>query len=145
MDVTTAPAELRLGVLAIVVLLLLLLGACKPPEPRNAGSSGGTEAGAAGLQLRVEFETLSVGPSPVTVHVLDGSQGVENATVEVQADMSHAGMQPVIVTAAQQAAGVYRADDFVFSMAGDWIVTASVETEDGVSAKLETFLSVSSR
>lgn len=127
-------------------LAVLSLVACRPPEPRGAAGNDVTAAEAEdGLRIRIEFETTSVGPAPVTVHVLDGSQGVSGATVELQGDMSHAGMQPVIVTALPGEPGVYRADDFAFAMAGDWFVTARVKTADGRVAKHETFVTVSGR
>lgn len=133
--------------LITLILALATLAACKPPEPSGGGATNGTAtASADGLRLRLELGSPTVvGPATVTVHVLDGSQGVTDAAVEVRGDMSHAGMQPALAQATEVEPGVYRADDFVFSMAGDWIVTAEVSTADGREANLETFVTVSSR
>lgn len=140
-------SSLRLA--AIAALAVLGLVACRPPEPTTTYGGGTAAAGPAGteegLRVRLEVEGDAVGPAPVTVHVLDGSQGVSGAEVEVQGDMSHAGMQPVIVVAAESEAGVYRAEGFAFTMAGDWFVTATVETADGREASEETFVTVRGR
>lgn len=137
---------LKTPVLLGLTIISLLLAACRPPEPSTVGNDGVvTSETANGLRLRMEFSSLQLGSSTVTIHVLDGSQGVADAEVEVRADMSHAGMQPVIADAEAVAPGEYRVSDFAFSMAGDWIVTATVKTADGREARLETFVNVSSR
>lgn len=139
----------RLLLAAMLGLAALALSACRPqePQPSQSPQQGDTATDEAqdGLRVRVEFDTTTVGPAPATVHVLDGSAGVTGADVELQGDMSHAGMQPVLATAVESEPGVYRAEEFAFAMAGDWFVTASVETVDGREAKLETFVTVSSR
>ena len=70
------------------------------------------------------------------------SSGVSGATVEVTGDMTHAGMVPVITEASESEPGLYRADDFEFTMAGDWIITAEVELPDGSKEMAETSLTV---
>jgi len=44
--------------------------------------------------------------------------------------MSHAGMQPMLADAAETAAGVYKAA-WVWTMSGDWFVTATAKLPDG--------------
>src|SRR5690606_9910804 len=131
---------------AIVVISALALGACRPPDPQTAASGEITNGGERQeLAVRTEFETIAVGRAPATIHVLDGAVGLAGAAVELRGDMSHAGMQPVIVEAVESEPGVYRAEDFAFTMAGDWFVTTTVTTTDGRVAEEETFVTVSGR
>ena len=50
-----------------------------------------------------------------------------------------------VLAAQKMLDGVYRSADFAFNMAGDWIVTVSVETADGREASSESFVTVASR
>jgi hypothetical protein len=56
---------------------------------------------------------------------------IDGAEVEVTGDMTHAGMSPEIERAEEVEPGVYRAEGFKFSMAGDWFITAEIELPDG--------------
>jgi len=44
--------------------------------------------------------------------------------------MSHAGMQPLLADAAETTGGIYQAQ-WTWSMAGDWLVTATAALPDG--------------
>lgn len=129
-------------------LALLALAACRPggdgrsTAPSN-GQGGAVAGDAAGLTAAVEVTELVVGRGTVTVTVRDGEAPVSGATVEVQGDMTHAGMTPVIAGAVEAEPGVYRTDGFAFTMAGDWIVTAEVSTPDGREVTAEAFVTVS--
>ncbi len=95
------------------------------------------------LRVRVEVEGEPlVGPVPVTVYILQNNAGVEGAEVEVVGDMTHAGMTPVVAQATESEAGLYRAEDFAFTMAGDWVVTADITLASGQQLSSETRVSV---
>ncbi|HLV11697.1 MAG TPA: FixH family protein [Trueperaceae bacterium] len=136
-----SPLDVRrlLPTLALV-LALLALAACKPGGGAAGASAGG--ASATGLTAAVEVTDPRVGGGVVTVRVRDGGEAVSGATVEVHGDMTHAGMVPVIASAAEVEPGLYRAEGFGFSMPGDWILTVEVETQDGRSVMTESFLTV---
>lgn len=73
----------------------------------------------------------AIGVTPLQVRLTDpAGEPVEGATVQVEGDMTHAGMQPVLVDAESVGAGVYRAEGMHFTMAGDWVITITV-TVDG--------------
>ena len=55
--------------------------------------------------------------------------------------MTHAGMQPVLADATEEAPGSYRAD-FAWTMSGDWIVTVTATLPDGAVAEQQFDLSV---
>ncbi|HOU41364.1 MAG TPA: FixH family protein [Promineifilum sp.] len=84
------------------------------------------------LTLSPDPDTLVVGPLRLDVTLRDASGApIDGATdVSLRGDMSHAGMEPVLATAAGQGNGIYRAD-FTWTMAGDWIVTVEATLPDG--------------
>jgi hypothetical protein len=67
------------------------------------------------------------------------------AQVEVTGDMTHAGMMPVIATATETEPGLYQTEDFAFTMAGDWILSAEIELPDGGTSSTEASVSVAAR
>jgi hypothetical protein len=71
------------------------------------------------------------GPSTLTVTVRDPAGApVTNATVTLEADMSHAGMAPVFADGVDRGRGVYEIP-FSFTMRGDWVLLVSVVLPDG--------------
>ncbi len=123
-----------------LLLALTLLAACRPPE--DGGSAGGQQP--EGVRTRIELGgPARIGPVPVTVFLLGDGEGISGATVTVTGDMTHAGMIPVIRSAAETAAGEYTAADFEFNMAGDWFLLASVTLADGTSFEVVEPVTVS--
>lgn len=93
--------------------------------------------------------TLTVDPDPalvgltqavVTLTSTDG-QPVTGAMVAIKGDMTHAGMQPVLADASEDAPGSYRAE-FAWTMSGDWIVTVTATLPDGTATEQQFDLSV---
>ncbi len=117
----------RCTAIVVTALISLLLASCRPPEDRLAST------GDASLVLTVTLvDEPALGPAPLVVTLTEaGGEPVTDAEIEVIGDMTHAGMQPVIREAVQEEAGTYRADDFTFTMAGDWIITVTAKTNDG--------------
>ena len=113
-----------ISVLPTFLPLALLLIACEPPADRSAHQGDGSVV--VSLDLPAEPR---IGPSPLTLELTDREgDPIEGASVRVEGNMTHAGMVPVLVEARELGGGAYRADDFTFTMAGDWFVTATVET-----------------
>ena len=138
---------------AFLLLLapLLILAACRPSAEPTTGSTAGSPTvegdqvqSSIPQSVRVETEEdPKLGDSPVIVYILGpDNDGVSGATVEVTGDMTHAGMVPVVATATESAPGLYRADDFEFTMAGDWVLTAEVTLPDGTKESAETSVTV---
>ncbi len=126
----------------LFILLILSLVACKPPTDKSQVSSSST-AQADGLKARVEFDqNAKLGPAVITVYVLDNNKAVSGASVEVTGDMTHAGMVPVISEALETETGLYKTKDFEFTMAGDWILTTVIKTDDGKKLTVEDRLTV---
>src|SRR5690606_4271195 len=108
------------------VPLLLLIG-CRQNN----------EATAENIDIAVALDTdmPAVGDATLLVTVTtDDGTPVNDATVSVRGDMTHAGMVPVIPDAVSEAEdGVYTIP-FEFTMGGDWIVTVDVTLANGDTA-----------
>lgn len=102
----------------------------------GCGSSTGTAS-----DLRITLTAAPEGRSGsyLTVNLTDkDGKAVTDAKVGLQGDMTHAGMAPVIADAVSDDAdgaadGIYRVP-FAFNMAGDWVVTVSIDR----NGKVET-------
>lgn len=124
--------------LAIFVALFAVLMACRPP---SGGLSSTTPPDDIKVQVEVDDNPMT-GNLPVSVFILKDNQGVSGATVEVTGNMTHAGMEPVIVTAKESEAGLYVADPFVIEMPGDTVITADVTLGDGTKFSVNKALTV---
>ncbi len=121
-------AALRImpAALALMLLATALLAGCA----RSARGSSGVEIG---LRLATERQ---IGPATVevTVRASDGTP-IDDAEVVVRGDMGHAGMKPVLARSRSAGGGRYLAEDFHFTMAGDWVLTAEVALPGGERAE----------
>lgn len=113
----------------LLAILLIALVGCRPPEPRDQGAANADS----GVRVRLEAPAdPSVGAAVVRVYLLDeDNAAITGAEVTVTGTMTHAGMEPVIGDAPEREDGLYATEDFAFSMAGDWVLTADVTLPDG--------------
>jgi hypothetical protein len=85
------------------------------------------------VEMVVSPEPAQIGPSTVTVTLVDANgELIENADLELEANMSHAGMVPVFASAREVAPGRYEAP-LEFTMGGDWFVLVRSQLPDGRS------------
>lgn len=110
--------------LLLLLLLSLFAGGC---ARRNQDATNG--------DLQIEW----IAPLQPSLAVdtalkfrLTGPDGapIDNATLYVKGDMTHAGMVPVLAERDGGEDGVYTVP-FQWTMAGDWIVTVRAEAPDG--------------
>jgi hypothetical protein len=85
--------------------------------------------------VRVEQELTPrpprVGPSKITLRVADASgRPLSGARVSLEANMSHAGMRPVLGEAVESEPGRYETA-IEFTMGGDWVVLVRLTLPDG--------------
>ncbi len=102
---------------------------------------GRAASGSANLEIDLQVVTeKAVGTAmvEVTLRTADGKP-VDDARVQVRGDMTHA-MPPVLSEAKRVGAGRYATEDFRFTMAGDWVITAEVTLANG--EKVERTLKV---
>mgnify|MGYP006324890875 CR=1 FL=1 len=121
----------------VFTALFLVFTACRPPS----GNSSTTLPENVNVQIEVGDNPMT-GNLPVSVFILKDNQGVSGATVEVTANMTHAGMEPVIMTAKESEAGLYVADPFVIEMPGDTVVTTDITLSDGTKFSVDKAFTV---
>jgi hypothetical protein len=69
--------------------------------------------------------------SSISLLLRDGSgQPVRGARITVEGNMSHPGMAPIVTSAEEQDAGRY-ATRMAMTMAGDWVLFATITLPDG--------------
>lgn len=97
--------------------------------------------------IEMESHPSPPGPGPGTLFfsVTDG-QGhpIDNAKLEVEGNMTHAGMVPVFAQAVGSEDGRYEVP-FEWTMGGDWIVTAKATLADGGLVTRQFNVSVDSK
>lgn len=99
-----------------------------------------SEQGGLGLTVDVGISPTPplVGPTRLLISLSDSAGApVEGAEVQVQGNMTHAGMAPVFGTAREEGDGMYVIPGFRFTMAGDWILTVRVTLADGRQSTYE--------
>jgi len=89
------------------------------------------------VEPEVSPQPPRVGPATIVLKLKDGSGGpIAGARVELEANMSHPGMSPVVGVASEISPGSYRCP-IAFSMAGDWIITTRITLTDGQKLERE--------
>lgn len=116
----------------IVLIAAAILSGCRQQAAPVADVSD------LNVELQVTPEDPTVGEAELLVTVTDGEGNpIDDATVSVRGDMSHAGMVPVLGDVEGGENGVYSIP-FEWTMAGDWTVEVTVELADGTTAN-QTF------
>ena len=98
-----------------------------------------TEEQAPGLVMRHEIapQPPRVGPATITVSLSDAAGNpVAGASVNMEGNMSHPGMNPVFGAAREIVAGRYQAS-IEFTMGGDWVMLVRVNLPDGQKLERE--------
>jgi hypothetical protein len=108
----------------IVLLLVLALSGC---------ARGMQDLPDVGVDLSIEPDPPQVGLATVTVDLTDANgQPIQGAQVELEGNMSHAGMVPVLASAQEIMPGRYQAE-MEFTMVGDWFMLVRADLPDGRS------------
>jgi hypothetical protein len=109
-------------ILFIALFLLIPLTGC-----RRAGQ----DLSDVGVKVAVNPNPPSVGEATVTLTLTD-AQGrpISDARVELEGNMTHAGMAPTTSEPAEIAPGRYQAP-LEFGMAGDWFILVRATLPDG--------------
>ena len=92
------------------------------------------------IEHAISPQPVRVGPATITLKLADGAgTTVTRAHIEIEADMSHAGMRPLFAEAKETEPGRYQAH-LDFQMAGDWVILLHVTLPGG--KKLERQIDV---
>jgi copper(I)-binding protein len=113
---------------AFLALVLLVAAACRQQQ-----------ISAADIQIDLQASETIVGETMLTLMVTgDNGEPLSNpGTLSIRGDMRHAGMVPVFAEAESATAGVFSLP-FEWTMAGSWLVEASLKLPNGDVAS-ETF------
>lgn len=122
---------LRSYLFLLFLLLMLTLSGCR---------QAGRDLSDIGVNLTLNPNPPQVGQAMVNVTLSDaGGQPITGAKVELEGNMTHAGMAPVISQAKETGSGGYEAP-LEFNMAGDWFILVRATLPDG--RKLERQVNV---
>jgi hypothetical protein len=103
---------LVLVIVVVVIAAVFGIGCHGPPDT----SSGVT------VEFRIKAQPVRIGPIVISLALTDASNHpVTGAQVQVEADMSHAGMSPVFAPAGEVQPGRYESH-LPLGMAGDWVI-----------------------
>lgn len=127
-----------LRVIGLFVLVFVVAG-CREqaPPPTDQSSS---------IQIDIQAESFAVGKTDLIVTVTDANAPINNATLSIRGDMSHAGMTPVIREVEPDEPitdGVYRVP-FEWTMGGDWFVDVTATLPDGTGVTARADFTISS-
>lgn len=105
-----------------MLLLLLTLSGCR---------QAGRDLPDIGVNLALNPNPPQVGQAMVSVTLSEADgRPISGATVELEGNMTHAGMAPVISQAQEVGSGSYEAP-LEFNMAGDWFILVRATLPDG--------------
>ncbi len=132
--------NLKLGPWSLVVVLCcvaLLAAGCGRIEAARPASNPDIV-----FSLAVQPNPPVVGPAELVVTLLDrAGKPVEGARLEVEGNMTHAGMQPAFGQGAGGQGGRY-AVPMNWTMSGDWVVTVKATMPGGQTASKDFSLRV---
>jgi hypothetical protein len=104
--------------------MLLALAAC---------GRGASDLPDVTVELSVAPEPPQIGPATITVSLRGAdNEPLTGASVQLEGNMSHAGMVPVFAQAMETAPGLYEAN-LEFTMGGDWFILVQAILADGRS------------
>ncbi len=121
----------------LAMVMVVALGSGCGRESRRASSSN------AQISLTAIPFPAAVGDTRLVIQVSDLSgQPIDDASLSIKGDMTHAGMVPVLAEVQGGGeAGVYNVP-FEWTMAGDWVVTVEALLADGSRTRQRFDLSV---
>ncbi|MBE7551027.1 MAG: FixH family protein [Anaerolineales bacterium] len=107
----------------LLVMFLLILTGC-----RRAGQNDLADIG---VNVAVNPNPPQVGQAAVTVTLSEADgQPITGAKVELEGNMTHAGMAPTLAQPSEVSPGRYEAP-LDFTMAGDWFILVRATLPDG--------------
>ena len=84
-----------------------------------------------GIELSVSPSPPATGLATLVLNLTDEqNQPISGATIELEGNMTHAGMIPVFSQARENQPGIYEAP-LEFTMGGDWFIIVSATLPDG--------------
>ncbi|MCA9958635.1 MAG: FixH family protein [Anaerolineales bacterium] len=121
----------------VFILLLLLVVGCRQSQQEETGGTADLT-----IELLAPLQPTMDGSSEMSVRVTDAAGApVNDASLSIKGDMTHAGMMPVLADASGGEDGLYTFP-FAWTMTGDWIVTVRATLPDDTWAEQQFDLTV---
>ena len=113
----------------LITLLIVVLGLLSACGGRNSNQENNSN-----LDISVKPQSMEVGQTDLIISITEKESGdpINDASVAIKGDMSHAGMQPVLGESSSGDNGVYTIP-YEWTMAGDWFITVDVTLADGTA------------
>lgn len=128
---------MRYIIIMTLVLLSIFVGGCRRSSSQNESASD------VNMALAVDPAAPVVGSATLRITLTDtNDKPINDASLEIRGDMTHAGMEPILASVDASQAGVYEVP-FEWTMGGDWIVTVTATLADDRIAIREFDLIVS--
>lgn len=132
------PATAIQAISAIFIILGVLLSGCSRVSQEAELKQEMPQPDGLQIELVEPLFPAAVGMETLNIRIADAqNQPIDNAKIKVRADMTHAGMIPVLAETENGNDGMYQLP-LEWSMSGDWIVTVQVSLPDGTVAE-QTF------
>lgn len=117
--------------LVLMFIVALVAGSALPACGRIQQDRLQEDDGTVVIQMETRPSPPGPGPGTLVFSVTDGQgRPLDNATLDVEGNMTHAGMVPVFAQAVGGEGGLYKVP-FEWTMGGDWIVTVKATLADG--------------
>lgn len=117
--------------LVLMFIVALVAGSVLPACGRIQQDRLQEDDGTVVIQMETRPSPPGPGPGMLVFGVTDGQgRPLDNATLDVEGNMTHAGMVPVFAQAVGGEDGLYEVP-FEWTMGGDWIVTVKATLADG--------------
>lgn len=114
-----------------VLMIVMLVGCGRIQNERFTGAEATLPNGVAIVVTISEMDALAVDtPAEAVITLTQNGASVSGALLEVEGNMTHAGMEPIFVSATEVAPGDYRAP-LEWTMGGDWLLTIRGTLPDG--------------
>lgn len=120
--------------LPLFIVLLLLAGCGRIQNERVTGAGTGTVGVVMDVNVEMDDSPRVGEEAQVLITLTQDGAPVSGATLTVEGNMTHAGMEPLILEARESEPGRYRAP-LTWTMGGAWIVTVRGTLPDGTAVE----------
>jgi len=119
-----------------ILAMMLLLSGCGRIQNERFIDTEAEPPSDVTLELELADSTAlnAAQAAELTISLTQKGEPVAGATIEVEGNMNHAGMEPVLATAEEGEAGEYRAT-LNWTMGGGWLVTVRATLPDGTQVE----------
>lgn len=121
----------------LILLVMIFMVGCRQSQQEDVNGTADLA-----IELLFPLNPTLTDNTEMTFHITDtNGVPVNDATLSLKGDMTHAGMMPVLADVTGGDTGLYTVP-FAWSMSGDWILTVRATLPDGTWSEQEFALTV---